>query len=260
MLTASVVYVYDVRCQPKIEEKMPRRVEQEVNGTRRDGEYSRPHREPLTRDRIVRMALRLMDEEGVDSLTMRHIGKELGVEAMSLYNHVTDKEDILDAVAELVMSEYRAEQPGDDWVESARVAAHEWRRLLKAHPNVITLLIERKHPMASVEGLLPMENAFEILRRAGLSEADTVQVFRAVGGYIFGFVMTEVGNVMAGQGERYSEAQVEELRRLLPADRLPRFLEMLPHLAECDNDVTFDFGLDLMLDGIKARTGERASP
>lgn len=240
---------------------MARRVEQKMNESQTSGEVAdRPRREPLTRERIVRTALRLMDQEGLDALTMRRIGKELGVEAMSLYGRhlVRDKEDILDAVAELVMSEYRAEHAGDDWLENARVAAHEWRRLLKAHPNVITLLIERKHPMASVEGLLPMENAFEILRQAGLSKEETVQVFRAVGGYIFGFVMTEVGNMMAGQGERYSETQVDELRRLLPVDRLPRFLEMLPYLAECDNDATFDFGLHLMLEGIKAWTAGRA--
>jgi TetR/AcrR family transcriptional regulator, tetracycline repressor protein len=238
---------------------MAGRVEQQVNDGAGNGPSGdRPRREPLSRERIVRAALRLMDEEGLEAVTMRRIGKELGVEAMSLYNHVADKEDILDAVAELVMSEYRAEHGEGDWLQNAWAAAHEWRRLLKAHPNVITLLIERKHPMASVEGLLPMENAFEILRQAGLSKDETVQVFRAVGGYIFGFVMTEVGNMMAGQGERYSEAQVEELRRLLPADRLPRFLEMLPYLAECDNDATFDFGLDLMLEGIKARTAGRA--
>ncbi|MGH2528150.1 MAG: TetR/AcrR family transcriptional regulator C-terminal domain-containing protein [Actinomycetota bacterium] len=234
---------------PKTEE-----IPENAKRTAGEGEASAGHRrEPLTRERIVRTALRLMDEEGLDAVTMRHIGRELGVEAMSLYNHVRDKEDILDGVAEAVMADYRPEPASEDWVGWARAAAHEWRRLLKAHPNVITLLVERKHPMTSVEALQPMEHALEIIRQGGLPEEDTVQAFRAIGGYIFGFVMMEVGNMVAGQGERYTDAQMEELARALPADRLPRFLELLPYLARCDDDATFDFGLELLLDGIRAR-------
>ena len=100
------------------------------------------HREPLTRERIVEAALRLMDAEGLDAVTMRRIGRELGVEAMSLYNHVEDKEDILDGICELVMSEFAFPEPAEDWAESCRRAARSWRQLLKDHPDVMRLFDE----------------------------------------------------------------------------------------------------------------------
>src|SRR5215218_7220008 len=103
------------------------------------------HREPLTRDRILEAALEVMDREGLEAVTMRRIGRELGVEAMSLYNHVRDKEDILDAICEEVMAQFRVPD-AQEWTEAARAGSHEYRRLLLAHPHVITLMTERKRP------------------------------------------------------------------------------------------------------------------
>src|SRR6478672_6853055 len=84
---------------------------------------------PLTRQRIIRAALRVMDEEGLEAVTMRRIGRELGVEAMSLYNHVRDKEDIFDGITETVLGGLRV-PTADDWAESARLTAREFRRVL----------------------------------------------------------------------------------------------------------------------------------
>ena len=80
------------------------------------------HRKPLTRQRIVRAALRIMDDEGLQAVSMRRIGRELGVEAMSLYNHVRDKEDILDAICEEVLSEFRVPEERE-WAYAVRAAA-----------------------------------------------------------------------------------------------------------------------------------------
>src|SRR6266581_5617128 len=113
---------------------------------------AKPRREPLTRQRIIRAALRIMDEEGLEAVTMRRIGRELGVEAMSLYNHVRDKEEILDAICEEVLSEFRF--PADQaWAETVRAAAREYRRLLLAHPRVITLMTGRKSPVTNPDSL-----------------------------------------------------------------------------------------------------------
>jgi hypothetical protein len=166
---------------------------------------------------------------------------------MSLYNHVRDKEDILDGITEAILTEFAAEPSGDDWMEQARVAAHEWRRLLKSHPRVIQLMVERKHPTATLDALRPMEVALGILRRSGLSNADTVQAFHAIGGYLFGFVMMEVGNMVPGR----NAVVTDDLLRELP-EHSPSLHEMLPHLVECDMDATFDFGLEMLLGGIRA--------
>src|SRR5215831_2959266 len=106
----------------------------------------RPRRQPLTRQRIVRAALGIMDEEGLQAVTMRRIGRALGVEAMSLYNHVRDKEEILDSICEEVLSEFQVPDAGD-WREAIRAGAGEYRRLLLAHPRVITLMTARKGPV-----------------------------------------------------------------------------------------------------------------
>src|SRR5205085_4540353 len=100
-------------------------------------------RERLTRARVVDAALRLMDAEGLEAVSMRRLGRELGVEAMSLYNHVRDKDDLLESICEQVMAEFAFPEPAEDWVETGRRAARSWRRLLKDHPNVITLFAER---------------------------------------------------------------------------------------------------------------------
>ena len=210
------------------------------------------HRGRLSRELIVRTALRLMDEEGVEAVTMRRVGRELGVEAMSLYNHVRDKEDLLDGVTEAVMGEFEWEPGSDDWLQQGRAAAREWRRLVKLHPNLVRLLVERKHPMSSPEMLRPTEIALEILRRAGLSERDTVNAFEAIGGYIFGIAMMETGNLAPGPPQTPGEMPTAEIMRSMSED-FPCLAQMLPWLVQCDMDATFEFGLDLLLEGIRAK-------
>lgn len=212
----------------------------------------RPRREPLTRERVVQVALEIMDREGVDAITMRHVGHALGVEAMSLYNHVKDKQDLLDGITGAVMAEFRWEPSTEDWVEQGREAAREWRRLIKAHPNVMQLLVERKHPMASIEMLRPTEIALDILRRAGLSERETVNAFQAIGGYIFGAVMMEIGNLAPGSPDGSAETPPAGLSRET-ASEFPCLAQLLPWFIECDTDATFELGLDLLLEGIRAK-------
>jgi AcrR family transcriptional regulator len=215
----------------------------------------RAARLPLSRDRVVRAALGVMDAEGLEAVTMRRIGRELGVEAMSLYNHVRDKEDLLQGVIEAVLSEFRFEPTGDDWLTQAKAAAGEWRRLLRAHPNVIHVMLENKHPLMSPEAIRPMEIAFDLLHRAGLSDRDTVSAFQAIGAFIFGHVMMEVGNVAPGPTE-IGDRSPEEIRRTL-GPTFPRFAELLPAFLECDRDATFDLGLEALLTGVRSLGRER---
>ena len=237
----------------------PEEIPENTTRTAGGGESSAAHRrEPLTKERIVRTALRLMDEEGLEAVTMRHIGRELGVEAMSLYNHVKDKEDILDGILEMVMAEFEFQEETGDWEADVRAGARAWRRLMTAHPTVIALFAESKHPASSPERLRPMEWAFDLLRRGGLSDDEVVHAFRAFGGYIMGFVLNEVANPVPGMGDRDHRAEHEQLARILPSEQFPNLVRLLPLLAECDPEVDFEFGLDLLLDGIKARAA-RAS-
>jgi AcrR family transcriptional regulator len=205
----------------------------------------------LSRQRIVRTALQIMDEEGLEAVTMRRVGRELGVEAMSLYNHVRDKEDLLDGISEAVVAEFRWEPDTEDWVEQGRAAAREWRRLVKAHPNVMRLMMERKHPLASADALRPTEIALDVLRRAGLSERDTAHAFHAIGGYIFGAVMMEIGHLAPGRPDPTGMTPAEMMRSIPPG--FPCLQQMLPWFMGCDADATFELGLDLLLEGIRSK-------
>jgi AcrR family transcriptional regulator len=220
-------------------------------------EPARARREPLTRRRIIRSALRIMDEEGLAAVTMRRIGRDLGVEAMSLYNHVQDKDEILQAVCEEVLAGFRLPQV-EEWTEAIREAAREYRRILLAHPNVITLMTERKAPMANPDSLGAYEFALEVFRTAGLSAADAVMAFHAFGGYILGYVTMELGPMVGGTHDEAHVAAQEHMAKLVATANLPRIREALPYFAECDVEAQFEFGLDLLIGGIRSKIATSA--
>ena len=208
-------------------------------------------RDPLNRARVIEAALRIMDSEGLEALTMRRIGRELGVEAMSLYNHVPGgKDDILEGITERVMNEFEFPSSTGDWAEDARAMSREWRRLLGLHPSICQLLAERHKPLEGLATYRAMDAALGVLRRAGLSARQAAQAFNALGGYILGFVMMEQGLMLGTDAEhaRQHELAIEALRE----SGLPNVLACFPHFADCSADEQFDFGLDLMIRGLEA--------
>jgi AcrR family transcriptional regulator len=214
-------------------------------------------REPVTRDRVVEAALRIMDAEGLDAVTMRRVGRELGVEAMSLYNHVRDKEEILDAVTERIMADFQVPSPGDDWREDVKATAREWRRLLRLHPNVMTLLAERRKPLANPDALVPMDAALRVLREAGLDVRDAATTFHVFGGYIMGFTIMEQGIMLGHEGFEDRAREHEEFARSIADGDLPYLVEAFPVMHDCDTDEQFEFGLELLVRGLESR---RAQP
>lgn len=214
-------------------------------------------RERLTRERVVEAALRVMDAEGLEAVSMRRLAREVGVEAMSLYNHVRDKDDLIDAICVRVMQDFRFGDPDAPWLERAGFAAREWRRVLMRHPNVITLFSGRRKPMTDATALRPMEHALGILREAGLSDRDAVQMFNVLGGYIMGFVMMEIGQMFSAGTMDVDQPDPEALERMLPPD-MPHLAASIPHLLVCDPDDQFELGLEILLRGV-LELGSRAS-
>jgi len=215
-------------------------------------------REPLTRERVIDAALRVMDEEGLEAVTMRRVAREVGVEAMSLYHHVEDKEDLLDAVCEHVMAQFEYPALTDDWAENCRRGARAWRQILQRHPNVMRLFAERRGPIRSADSIRPSEFALSLLRSSGLSDRDTVQAFHAFGGYIQGFVMMELGSIAGGSDEDHVKAYADLVTQL--PDEFPIFQRVGPYFAECDADEQFEFGLDLLIRGLESRAGSVEGP
>jgi AcrR family transcriptional regulator len=213
-------------------------------------------REPLTRERVVEAALRVMDTEGLEAVSMRRVAREVGVEAMSLYHHVDDKEDLLDGICEHVMAGFDFPDLVEDWAENCRRGARAWRRILQAHPGVMRLFAEQRGPIRSIDSMRPMEYALRLLRSSGLSDRDTAQAFHVFGGYIQGFVMMELGSIAGGSDEAHVKAHAE-LAAALPGD-FAVLRACSPYFAECSSDDQFEFGLDLLIRGLEAKVSTAA--
>jgi AcrR family transcriptional regulator len=212
-------------------------------------------REPLTRARILEVATRVMDADGLEAVTMRRLGRELGVEAMSLYNHVPSKEALLSGILETVIGQFELPRHDGDWLERLRDLALAYRRLLLAHPNVLSLFAEHRH--LDPDCLRPIELTLDALRSGGLSVEETNAAYHMLVGYVQGHVMLEIAGLMAGDPSPEHAAEHEAFLRMLPADRFPRMAEMLPHLKGCDHEAEFELGLGVLLAGLDAKLGRR---
>lgn len=211
-----------------------------------------PERMPLTRQRVLDAAIDLADREGVDALSMRRLGAELGVQAMSLYNHVANKRDLLDGVAGSLLA--RMEIPSTDetsWEEGLRQVCRSYRQLAHDHPGLFPLVLAR--PLASPEVLPPLEATLTFLRKAGLDAQGALDVFRAsasfVGGFALGDINERAGRVLDGKPEERGEWP--SAASLDGRNHYPVTADVL-RLASPDRDRAFELGLDLLIGGIPA--------
>jgi AcrR family transcriptional regulator len=204
---------------------------------------------PLSRDRILRAALGLVDGGGIDSLTMRKLGQALGFEAMSLYNHVANKDDVIDGILDLVLDESELPTPSGDWDRAVRSSAVSVHAALRRHPWASAVLMApgRLRPAR----LRYMDSLLGRLREAGFSAETTYHAYHVLDGHIFGFSLWEASH-------SYSDADTSEMmaafERTITADEYPYLREHgEQHFAQGPHhDVSaFEFGLDLILDGLK---------
>ena len=202
-------------------------------------------RRPLSRRRILEAAVRFVDREGLEALSMRKLGSELGVEAMSLYNHVPNKGALLDGMVEVLLGELEVPPEDEGWESRLRKAYRAFRRLAHEHPNVFPLLITR--PPETMDGLWLVEEFIRTLRGAGFDAETALYAFRALSSYASGYAMAEIrGFAMEPTGTRAGAGV------LSPGD-FPNINELDAPLREVDHDAEFEFGLDLILAGLKER-------
>lgn len=210
-----------------------------MTGTRRSR-----RRDPLTRDRVLRAAVEVVDREGVEALSMRRLGQELGVEAMSLYRYVPSKADLLDGIHEAILSEVVVPTAAREWRKTARGYARAFRSALVAHPNALSLFATR--PAVTSASLRHVEGGFALLRGAGFSIRDAVSAFQV----LFSFV---VGHTLASHAPaRDEERSALDYRDLEPAE-FPALVEAASVLGSRDLDKEFEFGLDVVLEGLASK-------
>jgi TetR/AcrR family tetracycline transcriptional repressor len=201
-------------------------------------------RRPLNRRRVLEAALGLADREGLEALSMRRLGRELGVEAMSLYNHVPNKEALLDGMVEVLLARMKVSLDSEEgWEENVRRVFRSFRLLALAHPDVFTLFAVRPNNTSKVVWLLPV--FLDALRGAGFDVMTSLRVFRVLSSYTIGYALAEI---------RGFSPEPEASRPVIPGldGEEERIFEMAPLLEGADGDAEFEFGLDLILNGLKS--------
>jgi TetR/AcrR family transcriptional regulator, tetracycline repressor protein len=205
-------------------------------------------REPLSRERILQTALAIVDREGLEAISMRRVGDELGVAAMSLYNHVANKAAILDGIFETVLDELPPAKRVGSWTIALRDRARALRVVLGAHPNVLPLFASR--PAVTPASIVHVEGVLEILRRAGFSVHVSLSALQTLSAYVVGHTVS----TFAGRpGDEASQPDYERLDE----EQFPRVREAARVLPTHDVEEEFELGLDLMLTGLELRLASR---
>ncbi len=213
-------------------------------------ELSAKTRAPLTRERVLHAAIDLADQSGIASLSMRKLAQMLGVEAMSLYNHVAKKDDILNGMVDLVFSQISLPARGQDWKAAMRQRAISARAVLTRHPWAIGLMESRSRPGPAT--LRHHDAVIGSLREAGFSIALTAHAFSLIDSYIYGFALQQTS--LPFQTPAEAAGMAELFLRQFPAEAYPHLAELtLQHVLRPGYDYTleFEFGLDLILDGLE---------
>ena len=204
-------------------------------------------RPPLSADRVLRAAIALADQGGLEGLSMRKLARNLRVEPMSIYYYYTKKDELLDGITEEVIEEIRLEPLGTDWKSALRSTALSAHRALERHPWACGLMMS---PSRVRQGRIRyMNSMLGHLRMAGLSAELTDRAYHALDSHIIGSTLWGVGYAV---GSSPSSDFAAEFLRSLPAGEYPYLVEHVEkHLALPETgEVTFEFGLDLILDGL----------
>jgi AcrR family transcriptional regulator len=207
-------------------------------------------RTPLNRDRVLRAAVAFADEHGIASLSMRKLGDVLGVEAMSLYNHVANKSELLDGMVDVVFGEIALPAGGSDWRAAMRRRATSARDVLARHRWAIGLMEPRTSPGPA--SLRHHDAVIGNLREGGFSIEMAAHALSVLDSYIYGFALQEANLPFDTGAESAKLAQTILLD--FPSDEYPHLTELtVEHVLRpgYDHGDEYEFGLDLILDGLE---------
>lgn len=205
---------------------------------------------PLSRDRIIDAAASVADSRGLTGVSMRNVGKQLGVEAMSLYHHISGKDDLLDGLADWVFTGIDLPALDEPWRGAMAERAASSRARISAHPWALGLIESRRNPGPAL--LRHHDTVLGCLRTNGFTVALAAHAFSAIDAYVYGFVLTEL-NLPMQSGEQADELVAE---MALPFDRYPHLAEMMTEQVlgkSYTYGAEFDFGLGLILDGLEEK-------
>lgn len=211
-------------------------------------------RPPLTPERILRAAIKLADRQGLEALSMRKLATTLKVEAMSLYNHVANKDALLDSMVDHIIGEITLPERGGDWKATMRARAVSALAVMTAHPWAPMLVVSRI--TVGPNRLRYIDATLGALREAGFSWEETDRAWNTLDNYIYGFTLQQQNFPV--NPDDYASAAAAYLP-MLPAKLYPYMHEMSARIADRSLDGTHDFGfgLDVILDGLERRRQQR---
>jgi AcrR family transcriptional regulator len=201
-------------------------------------------RTPLSRLRIAQAALAVVDRDGLEALSMRRLGAELGVEGMAVYRYFPNKAAVLAGVVEVLLAELVIPPPSNvPWTDVFRDVSRAYRALLLRHPHAIPLLAAL--PLSDPSAARAAGSVMALLRAAGFDAESALRTLATITSYVVGIAQWEVGT---------APLRAEGRDVTLPPDADPYLVELLPQLAEDDCDETFEFGLEVIVKGLEARS------
>jgi AcrR family transcriptional regulator len=214
--------------------------------SRRAGKKSRT---PLTKDRVLAAAIEIADERGVAAVTMREVASRLGVEAMSLYNHVANKDEILDGMLDMVIGELDLPSGVEDWREAMRHRAVSAREVFGRHPWV-PLLVDSRESSGPAR-LRYLDWVLGTLMEAGFSELGAQQAFSLLDSYIYGFGIQQFN--FSAESDAAPEEMAEAILAFVPAEQYPYLHRMASYAMRegYDSEADFAFGLEIIHDGLE---------
>ena len=212
-----------------------------------DADMTTTARTPLTRERIIVTAVAFADEHGVDALSMRKLGAELDVEAMSLYNHVANKDDIYDGMIDYVFRSIPLPEPDANWKEAIRAVGTDAMERFGAHPWVASLMMTRGN--FGPGALAFMDRVLAILTNAGFSDEDTHHAWQMLASHTMGYTLQQATN--PGTVEDKLDDLDVQLAQL--SNHYPHVARIAPLLTHCEFGHEFVFGLEIIIDGLGAR-------
>jgi AcrR family transcriptional regulator len=214
-------------------------------------------RVPLSRERVIDAAIELADRNGIESLTMRKLARELGVEAMSLYNHVANKGDLVGGIVDRIVGEFELPAAGGDWETAIRRCAISAHEVLLRHPWACSLVISPGGgPGSDTARMRYIEWLLAQLREAGFSPEQAYHGYHALDSHVLGFTIWQLGHSVGTEDTDLADLAAGFLRDA-SVDEFPYLIEHVhQHLAAGrDGASEFEYGLDLILDGLKRERG-----
>ena len=215
-----------------------------------------PSRTPLSRGRILRAAVALADETGIQSVSMRRLASDLGVVAMALYKHVENKDELLDGMVDIVFGEIEDPSTEVDWKQAMRRRAISARETLKRHSWAIGLMESRINPGPA--NLRHHNAVMKCLREAGFSFDMAVHAYSAQDSYIYGFALQEKTLPFESPDE-HSEVIQRKAETVGDLSQYPYLIEVAANVTQSGYDyaLEFEWGLDLILQGLERVRGKR---